>query len=191
MNISDEELAADADKAQLGHNSLAYLTDLVQHWKELQQKLSDLEAEVKTVKAVIQLYEMDKIPDAMVSSNAETITTTDGAQVSVKPIVQGNIPEKNRGPACVWLREHGHEDIIKQDVTISFTKGQDEQAQALCKELEEKGFAPVSKELVHASTLKSWALEQITNGNPDLDDEAMKLLGIFHARRAKIKLPKN
>lgn len=191
MTISDEQLAADAEDAKPGHNSLAELTDLVKDHQDLSKELADLEDQVKSVKAQIRDYEMVKIPDAMVSINVETVRTLDGAEVSVKPIVEGSIPKKNQQEACIWLRQHGHEDIIRRDVKLTFTRGQDEQAVGLCEELASRGYAPVSEESVHASTLKSWALEQINSGNPDLTEAVMKLLGIFHARRARIKIPKN
>lgn len=191
MSVTDEDLLADSEGAGAGHNSLAQVTDLVAEWQDLQRELADTMEKVKSLSGLIRNYEMEKIPDAMASANTQKLTTLDGHEVNIKPVVEGSVPKARRAEACTWLRDHGHADIIRQDVTVSFTKGQDTQATELCRELESQGYAPVSEELVHPMTLKSWALERITKGDPDMTDDVMKLLGIFHSRRARIKIAKD
>ncbi len=186
-DITDEMLAEDAEAPpELGHNSLAELSDIVSDHQKKSQQVADLEAEVKELKEQIRKIEMETLPDTMLQIGVETFTTTEGIDITVKPIVTGSIPKKNTVPAMQWLRKNGHEDIIKQVLTLSFSKGQSDQAVKLCTELEDQGFAPTSNESVHTSTLKSWAKEQIENGKVI----PLELLGIFHARKAQIKIPK-
>jgi hypothetical protein len=184
--IDAATLIEDAETPVIGHNSLAELSGIVSEYTEKQKEISDLEAKLKTLNADIYKIEMTTLPDAMLSIGMEEFTTTEGAKITVKPIVSGSIPKKNEPKAFEWLRSHKHEDIIKRVVTLSFTKGQDKDADKVCKNLEKEGYAPVSKDSVHAGTLKSWAKEQLEAGKV----LPLELLGIFHARKAKITLPK-
>ena len=62
------------------------------------------------------------------------------------------------------------DDIIKNDVTCSFGKGEDNMAGDVIGLLRDKGFDPKTKTHVHPSTLKAFVKEQITKGTPiDLD----------------------
>jgi hypothetical protein len=75
------------------------------------------------------------------------------------------------------------DDIIKNDVTVSFGKGQDNIAGDLVGKLEQDGFNTSQKTYVHASTLKAFVKERFVNGKPiDLD-----MFGAFVANAAEIK----
>lgn len=186
--ITDEEVLADADRnPALGHNALANISALIAEHQDVARRLADLTDQAKELSQALTHLELTTIPDAMLAAGCETVSTPDGTSVSVAPIVTGSIPKKNMPEAAEWLRGHGHGDIIKRDVTVTFSKEQDALAEKLCGDLVAQGYAPVSNESVHASTLKSWAKERIEAG----DDLPLDLLGLFHGRRAKIVLPKS
>ncbi len=185
-NINDEMLAEDAATPTVGHNSLAQLSDIVLEHQNNLKEISDLEARVKERKAENLKIEMETLPDMMLQIGMKTFSTSEGFDVEVTPVITGSIPKKNTEKAHKWLRENDHADIIKNVLTISFTKGQDEEAIKVSDSLEEQGYAPTTKESVHTSTLKSWAKEQIESGKVI----PLKLLGIFHARKALITVPK-
>ena len=74
-------------------------------------------------------------------------------------------------------------DIIKNDITVSFGKGEDNLAGDAVGVLRERGFDPKTKTHVHPSTLKAFVKERITDGKPiDLD-----LFGAFISNTAVIK----
>ena len=94
----------------------------------------------------------------------------DGLTVERKMMVHASIPQARKDEAFAWLRENGLDDIIKNDVTCSFGKGEDNMAGDVVGILQEKGFDPKTKTHVHPSTLKAFIKERVTDGKPiDLD----------------------
>jgi len=101
----------------------------------------------------------------------------------LKPFVSASIPANRKQEAYDWLRDHGLDDIIKNDVVLSFGRGEDDTANKVMLDLENKGFHPESKTHIHAMTLKAFVKERVENGQPiDLD-----LFGAFVAKTADIK----
>ena len=184
--IDDEQLAADAEKQGVGHNSLAELSAVVEEHQTLYRELADLESRAKEKKKKIIELEMETIPDIMTNIGLETVVTSNGEVVTVKDVVEGSVPKKNVTEAAEWLRTHGHGDIIKNEVTVVFTAGQDEPANTFAHELEERGFAPSMNLNINHMTLKAWAREQLEKGV----ELPLTLLGLFHGRKAKVKIPK-
>jgi hypothetical protein len=98
-------------------------------------------------------------------------------------MIHASIPAARKDEAFSWLRENALDDIIKNDVTVSFGKGQDNIAGDLVGKLEQDGFNTSQKTYVHSSTLKAFVRERFENGKPiDLD-----MFGAFVANAAEIK----
>ena len=107
----------------------------------------------------------------------------DGLTVERKMIVSASIPQDRKEEAFAWLRENGLDDIIKNDITCSFGKGEDNLAGDVVGILREKGFDPSTKTHVHPSTLKAFVKERVTDGKPiDLD-----MFGAFIANAAQLR----
>ena len=107
----------------------------------------------------------------------------DGLTVERKMMVHASIPQDRKEEAFAWLRDKGLDDIIKNDVTCSFGKGEDNMAGDVVGMLKERGFDPKTKTHVHPSTLKAFVKERVTDGKPiDLD-----MFGAFIANAAQIR----
>jgi hypothetical protein len=107
----------------------------------------------------------------------------DGMTVERKMIVAASIPAANKDQAFDWLRSNGLDDVIKNDITVSFGKGEDNLAGDAVGILRDRGFDPKTKTHVHPSTLKAFVKERITDGKPiDLD-----MFGAFISNTAVIK----
>jgi hypothetical protein len=107
----------------------------------------------------------------------------DGSVVERKMIVAASIPAANKEAAFDWLRSNGLDDIIKNDITVSFGKGEDNVAGDVVGLLQERGFDPKTKTHVHPSTLKAFVKERVIEGKPiDLD-----LFGAFISNTAQIR----
>jgi hypothetical protein len=107
----------------------------------------------------------------------------DGATVKLKTFVSASIPAERKQEAYNWLRENALDDIIKNDIIVSFGRGQDNQAGDVMYDLEQKGFHPEQKTHIHAMTLKAFVKERVEKDLP-LD---MDLFGAFVARTAEVK----
>ena len=92
------------------------------------------------------------------------------------------IPASKTDQAFTWLRTNGFEDLIKNDVNLSFGMKQDNEARSLVEDLKTKGFAVQQKTHVHHSTLGGFVKEQIENGK----DVPHDLFGIFIKDKTKL-----
>ena len=58
----------------------------------------------------------------------EEVTTTKykGSEriIEVKPFYSASIPKDRKGEAFEWLRIHGYDDIIKNQVSVQFGRGE-------------------------------------------------------------------
>ena len=137
---------------------------------------------LKALKAEKHRLSVENIPGLMDEMGVDRLDV-DGVSVSRKMIVHASIPQDRKEEAFAWLRENGLDDIIKNDVTCSFGKGEDNVAGDVVGILQEKGFDPKTKTHVHPSTLKAFVKERIVDGKPiDLD-----MFGAFIANAAEIR----
>ena len=177
-DIFDEAEAfasVDADKGKT-------LSNLVRTLRALEEQITDSETHIKALKAEKHKLTTELIPSLMSEMGTERIDV-DGVAVTIKAIVHASIPEERREEAFSWLREHGHEDIIKNDVVLSFGKGQDNVVKSLISGLRGDGFDPEHKVHVHPMTLKAFIREQLEKGGAlNLD-----LFGAYVLNTAEIR----
>ena len=158
------------------------LAGLVRQLNSIQQQIEDAEQHLKALKKDKQRIAFEHIPMLMDEMSMERIDV-DGLVVKLKPFVTASIPADRKQDAFNWLREHGLDDIIKNDIIVSFGRGQDNQAGDVMYDLEQKGFHPEQKTHIHSMTLKAFVRERVEKGLPiDLD-----MFGAFVARTAEIK----
>jgi hypothetical protein len=145
------------------------LSDLVRKLRNVETQIEDAEQHLKALKQEKHKLSVENIPQIMDEMGVERLDV-DGVTVTRKMIVQASIPVERRDEAFAWLRENGLDDIIKNDVTCTFGKGEDNIAGDVVGLLQERGFDPKTKTHVHPSTLKAFVKERVTDGKPiDLD----------------------
>jgi len=158
------------------------LSHLVRELRQVEDEIATTEEYLSKLKSNKMNMQTNSIPALMDEMGIERLDV-DGVTVARKMIVQASIPVANREKAFAWLRENGMDDIIKNDVTLSFGKGEDNMAGDVIGLLRDKGFDPKTKTHVHPSTLKAFVKEQITKGTPmDLD-----LFGAYVTNAAEIR----
>tara|TARA_R100000278_G_scaffold34352_1_gene30909 strand:- start:21 stop:596 length:576 start_codon:yes stop_codon:yes gene_type:complete len=181
--IFDEEMFVDADTLNdVDADGGKKLSGLVRRYNEKQRQIEETENYLKGLKEEKQRIAFEQIPMLMDEMGIERIDV-DGAIVKLKSFVSASIPADRKQEAFNWLREHGHEGIIKNEIVVSFGKGEDNVAGDVMYQLEEKGFHPEQKTHIHSMTLKGFIREQVEKGNNiDLD-----LFGAFVGRTAEVK----
>ena len=158
------------------------LSQLVRSLRNVEQQIEDAENHIKSLKQEKHRLSVENIPALMDEMGVERIDV-DGLTVERKMIISASIPKDRKDEAFSWLRENGLDDIIKNDVTCSFGKGQDNSAKNVIAILQDAGFDPATKTHVHPSTLKAFVKERVTDGKPiDLD-----MFGAFIANAAQIR----
>ena len=158
------------------------LSQLVRDLRSIESSIEDAETRLKILKQAKHKLSVENIPALMDEMGVERLDV-DGMTVERRMIVAASIPVANKDQAFEWLRSNGLDDIIKNDVTCSFGKGEDNVAGDVIGILRDRGFDPMTKTHVHPSTLKAFVKERITDGKPiDLD-----LFGAFISNTAVIK----
>src|SRR5210317_2225508 len=163
-------------------DSTKALSNLVRQLEGVVSDIDEAELHLKKLKQEKHRLSMEAIPALMDEMDVSRLDVGD-VTVALKPFVSASIPADRKQEAYEWLRDHGLDDIIKNDVILSFGRGEDDTANKVMLDLENKGFHPESKTHIHAMTLKAFVKERVENGQPiDLD-----LFGAFVAKTADIK----
>jgi hypothetical protein len=150
---------------------------------DVQKKISTAEEEMKKLKEVETTLSEQTIPNLMQQAGISMLKLADGSSVEVKPFYSARIPASKSEQAFNWLRENGHGDMIKNQVSLEFGMRQDNEAKALVEELKQKGLAVQQKTSVHPSTLRGFVREQIQDLGKDVPAE---LFGTYVANKTKI-----
>ena len=98
--------------------------------KEKEDEIAALEDQLKKKKEEADDIGSRVIPELLAEQGLSEIKLADGSKVSVKKEFRATIPkdELRREQALQWLRDQGLGDIIKNNVTVSFGKGEDDKA---------------------------------------------------------------
>lgn len=178
-----EEMFDAADKLQsVDTDNTKALSNLVRQLESVVSDIDKAELHLKKLKQEKNRLAMESIPAVMDEMDVNRLDVGD-VSVTLKPFVSASIPQDRKQEAYQWLRDHGLDDIIKNDVILSFGRGEDNEANKIMLDLEKQGLHPEAKTHIHASTLKAFVRERVENGQPiDLD-----LFGAFVAKTADIK----
>jgi len=167
---------------KLNDTKLDAVARLAKDAAEIEQSIVSLEEKLKTKKAALHQITDEQLPEALEEMNLQKFTLTDGSEISVKPIYSASIPKDRREEAYGWLRENGFGDLVKNNVTVTFGRGEDDRATGFQQLCYDKGFDPVQLEKVEPMTLKGWLRERVEAGHAI----PMDLFGAYIANRATI-----
>ena len=161
MNINFRDDKIDAMKAVVDPKQL---TDKVQQLKNLEDEIRNAEEGVKKLKEQARIISELEIPAMMKEMNITKLKLRDGESVEVGKFYSASIPAEKQDEAFTWLRNNGLGDIIKNDITVTFGRGEDNKAAQYAVLARGQGFEPVQKIGVHAQTLKALVRERMESG---------------------------
>jgi len=154
--------------------------------KELQginQAIETLEESLKKTKKDYETLSGEIIPTMMSEMGLSELKLMDGSAVEVKPYYAANISLKNREAAYNWLRSNGLGDIIKNEITVSFGRNEDNKAAEYANLAKGQGFQPTQKLKVEPMTLKALVRERTEAGKEIPAD----IFNVFVGNRTTIK----
>ena len=163
-------------------NDAKSLSDQVVKLKKLEDDLIEKEKELKELKRNIDLVSGEVIPTMMQEMNISTLKLADGSSVEVKPVYGASITVANKEAAYTWLRENGLGDLIKNEITVSFGRNEDNKASQYAVLAQGQGYEPVQKLKVEPMTLKALVRERVEAGL----DMPSDLFNLFTSNRTKI-----
>lgn len=140
------------------------LSDKVLKLKDLEDEIANAEESIKRLKEQAQILSQVEIPAMMQEMHITKLKLKDGESVEVKPFYSASIAPEVQEQAFTWLRNNGLGDIIKNDITVTFGRGEDNKAAQYAVLARGQGFEPVQKVGVHPQTLKAIVRERIESG---------------------------
>ena len=167
---------------EVQQSSVKSITDACNEMKNLEKQIELDEEQLAKKKKRLRDYVERKVPELMQEAGVNALVLSDGSKVEVKPFYAARIPESRTQEAFSWLRDGGFEDLIKNQVTASFNKGQDNLVAKLISVCEENNFRYTKKEKVEPMTLKAFVREQINEGK----EIPMEKFGVFVGAETKI-----
>ena len=158
------------------------LTDKVQQLKDLEDEIANAEESVKKLKEKALHLSAIEIPAMMDEMQITKLKLKDGESVEVKKIYGATIPKDQQEAAFEWLRNNGLGDVIKNDITVTFGRGEDNKAASYVDLARGNGFEPIQKIGVNPMTLKALVRERLESGQ----DVPADLFKPFEGNQTKI-----
>lgn len=186
MTTDNDAYAAYSDTGAKSEGELAELSRLAESQVRAQQAVTDAEAALVKAQQVLKDIAERQVPELMDKLGLAEFRTTSGATVEIEEQIRASIPAPRKFEAFAWLRANNHAALIKRLVSVDFSKGEDEKAAKLLKQLQADGFSVEDKESVHNSTLVSWVSKKLKAG----DEFPLDLFGVFRQRVSKVATKK-
>ena len=182
QSMSDINFEKDQEEVLDRTENLTSLDDKV-------KKIRDLEDQIKADEQALKDKEKEKdrisgevIPTLLSEMGLSSLKLADGSAVDVKPYYSAIISIKNREAAYNWLRQNGLGDIIKNEISVSFGRGEDNKAAEYANLAKGQGFQPTQKLKVEPMTLKALVRERVENGL----EMPVDIFNVFVGNRTKL-----
>jgi len=180
--MSNINFEADQTESITQTNDAASLADQVVKLRDIEDKIKVAEDNLKKLKQQADTLSGEVIPTMMTEMNISTMKLADGSAVEVKPVYGASIPVEKKEEAFNWLRENGLGDLIKNEVTVSFGRNEDNKAAQYAVLAQGQGYQHTQKLKVEPMTLKALVRERIESGK----DMPSDLFNVFAGNRTKI-----
>ena len=159
------------------------LADQVEKLESLIKRLDLQEDNIKSTKKELEHLSGEVIPTMMSEMGLSHLKLVDGSSVDVKPHYSANITIANKEAAFNWLRNNGLGDIIKNEISVSFGRNEDNKAADYAELARGQGLEPQQKLKVEPMTLKALVRERIEAGK----DMPTELFNVFVGNKTTIK----
>ena len=174
---------ADQQDAMKKTENIQSLADQVEKLEELQSRLQTQEQIMKDTKKQIERISGEVIPTMMSEMGLAELKLQDGSHLKVSTSYRATITEANKEAAFNWLRNNGLGDIIKNEISVSFGRNEDNKAASYAELAKGQGFQPTQKMKVEPMTLKALVRERIEAGK----EMPTEIFGVFTENKTTIK----
>ena len=142
------------------------LANKIKEMQSIQKDIEQNEEYLKQKKKDLELISGEAIPTMLTEMGLSYLKLADGSSVEVKTNYSATITQANKEKAFNWLRENGLGDIIKNELTVSFGRNEDNKAAEYADLAKGHGYQPTQKLKVEPMTLKALVRERIEGGKP-------------------------
>ena len=159
------------------------LADKIKELQAHQQQLAVQEDAIKQKKKDIEHLSGEVIPTMLSEMGLSFLKLQDGSSVEVKTNYSATITQANKEAAFNWLRENGLGDIIKNEISVSFGRNEDNKAADYAELAKGQGLEPQQKLKVEPMTLKALVRERMEAGK----EMPTELFNIYVGNKTTIK----
>ena len=138
----------------------------IKEMQAIQKDIEQNEEYLKQRKKDLEQVSGEAIPTMLAEMGLSYLKLADGSSVEVKTNYSATITLANKEKAFNWLRENGLGDIIKNELTVSFGRNEDNKAAEYAELAKGQGYQPTQKLKVEPMTLKALVRERIEAGKP-------------------------
>ena len=131
---------------------------LASYCRELQtyeEEIAELEEQIKKKREKADKISSEIIPNMLAEQGISSLKLADGSSVDVRKSYNCTIKKDEMESAYNWLRENQLGDIIKNEVSVQFGRGEDNKAEQYASLARGQGYDPDRKVTVHAGTLRT------------------------------------
>ena len=164
-------------------SNIKTLSDEVLKLRAMEDQLKIMEDALKEKKKEIDRVSGEVIPTMLSEMGLSQLKLADGSSVDVKPFYSASISAQNKEKAYEWLRNNGLGDIIKNEISVSFGRNEDNKAANYAELAKSNGFQPTQKLKVEPMTLKALVRERIEAGK----EMPTEIFNVFIGNKTTIK----
>ena len=140
---------------------------LASYCRELQtyeEEIAELEEQIKKKREKADKISSEIIPNMLAEQGISSLKLADGSSVDVRKSYNCTIKKDEMESAYNWLRENQLGDIIKNEVSVQFGRGEDNKAEQLLDLAAREGYEPSQRSKVEPMTLKALYRERVEAG---------------------------
>ena len=128
MNNLAEQMEKDQEEVIDRTKDIKSLAHQVKSLRALEDEVKSDEDALKNKKKELDRISGEVIPTMLAEMGLSQLKLADGSSVDVKPFYSATISVQNKDKAYNWLRQNGLGDIIKNEISVSFGRNEDNKA---------------------------------------------------------------
>jgi hypothetical protein len=183
MNNLAEQMEKDQEEILDKTENIKSLAYQIKNLRTLEDEFKSDEDALKNKKKELDRISGEVIPTMLAEMALSELKLADGSSVGVKPFYSATISVQNKDKAYNWLRQNGLGDIIKNEISVSFGRNEDNKAAEYAELAKGRGYQPTQKLKVEPMTLKALVRERIEAGK----DMPTEIFSIFVGNKTIIK----
>jgi hypothetical protein len=160
--IDNNELFSEGETESQRPVDMAAVVDLSDTLVQLENEVTAAEEALSALKNKRKTIAEEHLPAMLETMGIDGLSLSNGKQIVLNEFVDARI--KDSEAAFDWLRATNNDSIIKNQISITLGRDQDDLAQEI-KDLIEESFSVVAdrKVTIHHSTLKSFCRDALDN----------------------------
>ena len=163
MDLKLDDLEQD-QKELIEKSDIQTLANFCLELQAYENEIAEMEQKIKDRKEKADKISSEIIPNLLAEQGLASLKLADGSAVDVKKTYSCTIKKDSLDAAYTWLRDQGLGDIIKNEVSAVFGKGEDTRANNLLDLAVQEGYEPSQKQKVEPMTLKALYRERVEAG---------------------------